>query len=196
MAAAWPTHAASGARQCDQRAGSALGGSTGGAPRSQVTLRAGSDRGRGREREDRGFKEATHLWQGVAPGSDGHTHRIFDRAHDWHARGRYFWTSGVARERSPDAGVESGMVTASRVPGEDQDSAGCGWFLCSDSGWGPGLLLEKLETVFPFLPIIKLCRGRGQWTSGQPRRLCAPGRLCCAFAACAALRCSLIPSCV
>lgn len=107
-----------------------------------------------------GSKEATHLWQGVAPGSDGHTHRIFDRAHDWHARGRYFWTSGVARERSPDAGVESGMVTASRAPGEDQGSAVCGWCLCSYSGSGSGLLLE-LETGFSLLTIIKLCRGRG-----------------------------------
>lgn len=72
-------------------------------------------------------KQATHLWQGVAPGSDGQTHRIFDRAQDWHARGRYFWTSGVARERSPDAGVESGMVTASRVPGEQLDSTVRAW---------------------------------------------------------------------
>lgn len=27
-------------------------------------------------------KKLTHLWQGVAPGSDGQTHRIFDRAQD------------------------------------------------------------------------------------------------------------------
>lgn len=117
--AAWPAHAASGARQCDQRSGSALGGSPG-APQVSGDSRAGNDRGAWKRARRPWVKEATHLWQGVAPGSDGHTHRIFDRAHDWHARGRYFWTSGVARERSPDAGVESGMVTASRVPGEDQ----------------------------------------------------------------------------
>lgn len=51
----------------------------------------------------------TYRWQGVAPGSEGQTQRIFDRAQDWHALGRYFWTSGVARESSPDTGVESGM---------------------------------------------------------------------------------------
>lgn len=103
------------------RSGSALGWITRGAPQVSGDSRAGNDRGAWEEGEKtRGIREATHLWQGVAPGSDGHTHRIFDRAHDWHARGRYFWTSGVARERSPDAGVESGMVTASRVPGKDQ----------------------------------------------------------------------------
>ncbi|KAH8777766.1 hypothetical protein F5883DRAFT_544032 [Diaporthe sp. PMI_573] len=64
-----------------------------------------------------------HLWQGVAPGSDGQTQRIFERAQDWHARGRYFWTSGVARERSPDAGVESGIVTASRASGGVRSAA-------------------------------------------------------------------------
>lgn len=83
-----------------------------------------------------GQEKVTHLWQGVAPGSDGQTHRIFDRAQDWHARGRYFWTSGVAREWSPDAGVESGMVTASRVSGGERPQykyAGVR-VLCSDSG--------------------------------------------------------------
>lgn len=118
------------ARQCDQ-----IGLSSGWIardPRSQVT--GGSARpGPWKRARPWVKKKLTHLWHGVAPGSDGQTHRIFDRAQDWHARGRYFWTSGVARERSPDAGVESGMVTASRVSGEEQQCSVCGWCLCSGS---------------------------------------------------------------
>lgn len=128
--AAWPTHGVSRARQCDQ-----IGLSSGWItrdPRSQVT--GGSARpGPWKRARPWVQKKLTHLWQGVAPGSDGQTHRIFDRAQDWHARGRYFWTSGVARERSPDAGVESGMVTASRVSGEEQQCSVCGRCLGSGS---------------------------------------------------------------
>lgn len=143
-------------------------------------------------------KQATHLWQGVAPGSDGQTHRIFDRAQDWHARGRYFWTSGVARERSPDAGVESGMVTASRVPGEQLDSTVRAWVvlglagarargfesvsLLRCSGW-------RLVSCIPI--IIRLCRGCGRWTSGQPCRLCAPGEALDAPCCCCCVRSAL-----
>lgn len=118
--AAWPAHAESGAKGSATKGRAQLWVDHPVRPRSQVTPEPGTIGGAWKRARRPWVKEATHLWQGVAPGSDGHTHRIFDRAHDWHARGRYFWTSGVARERSPDAGVESGMVTASRVPGQDQ----------------------------------------------------------------------------
>lgn len=102
---------------------------------------------------------STHLWQGVAPGSDGQTHRIFERAQDWHARGRYFWTSGVARERSPGAGVESGIVTASsRVPGQEAQRAwvrvlgvlglGLGGPCCCSAWTERGLLLISSPCSF------------------------------------------------
>lgn len=129
------------------------------------------------EGEAVGQKKLTHLWHGVAPGSDGQTHRIFDRAQDWHARGRYFWTSGVARERSPDAGVESGMVTASRVSGEEQQCSVCGWCLCSGSRLSLSDSLG-LGTLFLF-PIPLLSSGYAVAVSIQHRdrrAVCVPGR--------------------
>lgn len=141
-----------------------------------------------REKTRRVQKELAHLWQGVAPGSDGQTHRIFDRAQDWHARGRYFWTSGVARERSPDAGVESGMVTASRVSGVEAATVRYARVrACSDSGSSLGAAeAGDLVVYYSLSPACDqvMPRSREQWTSGPPRRLCAPGRLklrlCCA----------------
>ena len=128
------------------RSGAALSGSIAHDPKSQVTLtgpglgRSGArNMARAGQRGGRKSLNSTHLWQGVAPGSDGQTQRIFERAQDWHARGRYFWTSGVARERSPDAGVESGIVTASRASGEGRSAWVDGRVLVLVLGLGLGL---------------------------------------------------------